>query len=174
MRRAMSAAHVSADGSSRGVGGHVGEVRHDHVSARRAQRIGVARAVHADHMCETATSPRFDPRKRILHHDRPFRGGAELLRSLQEDGWIRLAEQSQPASHEAIDLHGEERTDARRTEDRAGVLAGRDDRGADAELLQAANQPDGALEGLDAVALDLIDEVAVLAVAEPADRLHIW
>jgi len=36
-------------------------------------------------------------------------------------------------------------------EDHGSVLAGRDDRGTDAELLQAADQPDRALEGLDAV-----------------------
>ena len=77
-------------------------------------------------------------------------------------------------SHQAVDLYREQRAYARGFEDRCSVLAGRDDRGADAELLQATNQPNRALEGLDAVALEHVDEVAVLAVAEPADRLHIW
>lgn len=117
--------------------------------------------------------PAAHPRPGVFNHRRPSRFHLQSVSGLQEERRIRFGRQLQVAGGHAVDQHLEGVPQPGRIEDHALVLAGRHGGERHTGAAEGIDQLDGAVMGLHAVGLDLGPEVAVLAVAEPADRLGV-
>ena len=103
------------------------------------------------------------------------RGGldAQPAGSLEEDCRIGLTLEAESVGLHAIHTDGEQVRDAGGVEHLGEVPAGRDDRGAYSGSLQRPDQVHGSRVRLDSMLLDVLEEVPVLAVAEPSHGLPV-
>ncbi len=128
------------------------------------------RAIDADHEREPAPAPGLDAGQRVLHHGRAPRPHTQTPSGLQEDAGIGFSRKPQPVRLGTSHPHVEEVFDVACREHLVQVPARGDDGGSDAGRAQLLEQRDRGREGRDPMLPEVLEEVAVLAVAEPAHR----
>jgi len=133
----------------------------------------VIQAIDTDDEREPAPAPGFDAGQRVLHHGRAPRPHSQTPSGLQEGAGIGLSRKPKPVSLGTSHTHIEEVFDVACREHLVQVPARGDNGGSDAGRTQLLEQPDRGGEGRDPVLPEVLEEVAGLAVAEPAHRLSI-
>jgi hypothetical protein len=131
----------------------------------------VIRAIDTDDERESAPAPGFDAGQRVLHHGGASRPHMKTPSGLQEDAGIGLSGKPQPVSLGTSHPHIEEVFDVTCPEYLVQVPTRGDDGGSNAGRTQLLEQRDRCGEGRDPVLPKVLEEVAVLAVAEAAYRL---
>ena len=149
------------------LGAQLGEVVHDDVGPAPFEGLAVGPAIDPDHQPETPGAPRLDPGERVLDDGRARWRDVEPGRRLQEEIRIRLALEAEGLDVVAVEPRVEDVPEAGQRDDLATVLAGRDERGARAQGAHLSHALHGAPEDLDAVRVEPLREVGVLAIAQP-------
>ena len=156
--------HPAVDGAD----GDVGELADHDVGAALQQPLPFgAAAVHADDQTEPAGTARGHPRLGVLDDDAAAGPDTESSRGFQQCRGIRLAGQPEFLGDHPVDPDLEQVTDTGRLQDGRTVAARRVHRGAHTDLVEPADQGHGGPESRYARG-DLLEEQALLAVAEPA------
>ena len=131
------------------------------------------RAIDADDEREPAPTPGFDAGQRVLHHRRAARPHSQTSSGLQEDRGIGLPCKPQPFRLCPSQPQTEEMPDVTGREHLVQVPARGDDGRPDPGRTQLLEQRDRGGEGRDPMLAEVLEEVPVLAVAEPAHRLAV-
>jgi len=133
----------------------------------------LADPVHADDQAEPAAAPRLHPGQGVLNDRGPRRRRRQPPGGLQEQRRVGLAGQPEAVGLDAVDLDVEQTAQPGRLQHGDHVAAGRHGRGPQPLGPQPAQERRRGRERLGAVVAQVGEEVAVLGVAEPADRLAI-
>src|SRR6266550_824362 len=150
----------------------LGKVLHDDIRSVRAKRVCPAGAVDANHQSEVSGSAGPDAGERV------FVDGCVGGKRLQRSGGGKvgvgsgLAAQVLLFGDVAIDLDVEVAVQSRGTQDFGGVFARRDDCDLQSRGSRRADVADGAVVGLDSVAMNEVQKELVLFARDAVDQLR--
>ena len=149
---------------------HIG---HHDIGAGIAQRLRVPAAIDADDAAESASAPGLDAGDRVLHDDGTRRFCPDAPCRLQKSIRRRLALELEAGDVRPVHSRVEQLRDTRCLEHRRAVVAGGHDGGLDPLRPEFAHQRDRGFIGLDAVLLQVLQEIPVLQIAQRAHALHV-
>ena len=127
----------------------------------------------ADNTANAASAPRLDAGKRVLHDNSPRRFHTEAPCRLQESVWCRLAPEIKAGDVRPVHSRVEQLRDMRCLEHRRAVVAAGHDGGLDLLRPELAHERHRRFIGLDAVLLQVFQELPVLQIAQGAHALHV-
>src|SRR5439155_1961424 len=150
----------------------LGKVLHDDIRSVRAQRVCLVGPVDADHQSEASGPAGLDAGEGVFVDG--CVGGKGLQRSGGGEVGVGsgLAAQVLLFGDVAIDLDVEVAVQSRGTQDFGGVFARRDDCDLQPRGSRRADVADGAVVGLDSVAMNEVDEELVLFARDAVDQLR--
>ena len=149
------------------------QIGHHDIGAGIAQRLRVPAAIDADDAAESAGAPGLDAGDRVLHDDGTRRFRPEAPCRLQKSIRRRLALELEAGDVRPVHSRVEQLRDTRRLEHRRAVVAGGHDGGLDLLRPEFAHQRDRRFIGLDAVLLQVLQEIPVLQIAQRVHALHV-
>ncbi len=149
------------------------QITHNDIGAGVAQRLRVSPAIDTDDAPESAGASRLDAGDRVLHDDGTRRFRTDAPRRLHESIRCRLALEPESGDVRPVHPRVEQRRDTRRLQHRRAVVAGGHDGGLDLLLPEFAHQRDRRFIGIDAVPLQVLQEIPVLQIAQRAHALHV-
>ncbi|MFZ3043071.1 MAG: hypothetical protein WA108_15010 [Thiobacillus sp.] len=149
------------------------QVMHHDIRPSRRQLVAVVAAGNPDHQAERALGPGFDACDRILDNRGAAGRSTQASCCLQQHRRVGLAGKIQLRRVAAVDPGIEQVEHAGVAQHRLGVATGGEHRGLDPGPTRGFDEFERARIGVDLVFCEPCVEVAVLAIAESADRFTV-